>query len=67
MSDIHLSILNGKFFSFFLPSLILTSFYLLIVGVQGHARKHARTHARTRAHMVRLLWTRDCPITETYT
>ena len=59
MTDIHLSILNRKFFSFFLPSLILTYLY--------PPRTRTRTPARTRTHthtMVRLLWTRDRPIRE---
>jgi len=45
--------------------LILTSFYLLIVGVEGYCC--TKSHSVTHVYSVGLLWTSDQPDAETTT
>jgi hypothetical protein len=49
VTDTHLSILNRNFLFPFLPSLILTSFCLFIVGVQGPPPSLSPSPMHTRA------------------
>jgi hypothetical protein len=55
----------------FLSLLVLTSFCLLIFGVEGNcctwSHSVTHTHAHTHTHSVGLLWTRDRPVPETPT